>query len=70
MSTTVEQIPEIKLWETHVSGHPKHLKLGDKIVPIRGPYKGVACKILKIEWREELYKGTPMRFYSFYCNRV
>ena len=70
MFTTAIGIPDIKVWETHLAEHPKHISLGDKLVPVRGPYRGVPCKVVKIEWREELYKGVPMRFYSFYCNKV
>jgi hypothetical protein len=63
-------IPDVCIWGTHLAGDPKQVKLGDKIVPRYGPHKGSAFRIVRIECREELYKGAPIQFYSLYGNRL
>lgn len=63
-------IPDICLWGTHLAEHPKHVRLGDTLVARYGPHKGVPCKVVRIEWREEMYKGAPLIHYYFYCNRI
>lgn len=71
MFTLEEKTPEIRLWEVEVAEHRKNIRVGDKLVPIRGAYEGIPVKVVKMCWRDTyLTSGKREQRFYLYCNRV